>query len=74
MAKHVYLMVNCKTDGCETPCMLRYYGLYEGQRELVKDGPDHFLYECAACRQTHRYTLEEARMELFDYPIPAARE
>lgn len=71
MAKHVYLVVDCSTPLCGTMCVLRYEGLYEGAKELVKTSSTEFDYQCAKCGQTRRYRIEETRIELFDSaPVP----
>ena len=66
MAKHVYLVVDCVTPLCGTMGVLRYEGLYEGHKELVKTSPTEFDYECPNCHQTHRYRIDQTRIELFD--------
>ena len=71
MAKHVYLVVNCTTPLCGAMCVLRYEGLYEGSKELVRTSPTEFLYECSECGQSRRYLIAETRVELFDSaPVP----
>jgi hypothetical protein len=68
MAKHVYLVVTCKTAKCGNLCAIKYYGLYKGRFEIGKQTPAEFWYKCGECSQDHRYEIEEARMELYDAP------
>jgi hypothetical protein len=62
MARHLWLVVLCKTPDCENLCPLKYYGLDMGQDEFSENCPPKFSLECKRCRREYRYKLEETRV------------
>jgi hypothetical protein len=70
MAKHLYVVVDCKTEGCKKVCAVKYHGVDVGQVEIGELAPTGSEYQCGLCGQTHRYEMTEKRMEVFDFPPP----
>jgi hypothetical protein len=59
MAMYFYLGALCKNHQCENLCALRFFGTDSEQIEPEDAMPTSFIYECAQCRQSHRYEREE---------------
>jgi len=62
MAKHLWLVVTCKTPQCGNLCAIKYHGIDIGVIEIAEKAPSGFSYQCGKCHQTRRYEVEETRI------------
>ena len=74
MPKHLYLVVDCKTQGCGNVCAIKYHGEDIGAIEIGEMAPTGFSYQCGLCHRNHRYEISETRIQAFDFPPPAGWE
>lgn len=70
MPKHMWLVVLCKTRGCNTTIPIKYHGIDIGAIEYAELAPTGFSYQCGRCLQTHRYEIEETRIESLSLAPP----
>jgi hypothetical protein len=70
VAKHLWLVVTCKTPKCGNLCAIKYHGTDIGAIEIAEMVPTGFSYQCGLCHRTHRYEIEETRIEHLDVAPP----
>lgn len=56
---YLYLCITCKTPGCHNIGVLKYFGSDTVRLEIQEATPTAVLYQCGACRMTHRYESED---------------
>jgi len=62
---HVFLGVDCKTNGCKGKFVLAYLGEEPNVlQSFTMQAPSRFRLHCLNCDETHRYSFSEIhRME-----------
>lgn len=70
MAKRMWLTVACKTPGCNTTIPIKDHGPDIGAVSYEELAPTGFSYQCGRCKQTHRYEIEETRIQSLDLAPP----
>jgi hypothetical protein len=70
MAKHLYLVVTCKTPSCGRVGAVRYHGVQQGKPDLSSVPNVGFIYGCAQCGRIHQFETSETRAESFDFDPP----
>lgn len=68
---HLYLMLDCKTPGCEMKHLVRYVGEGEPVPGFVSvHVPNFFPVACPECRNSHDYQSDDLRQAELDAPPP----
>lgn len=57
------VVATCKTVGCGNVIAFAHKGRQVGPIQNPGNNSSEFLYQCGACRQVHKYSLIDARME-----------
>jgi hypothetical protein len=70
MAKHIYLVVTCKTPSCGRVGAVKYHGLQRGEFDPGSVPKVCFIYDCTSCGAIDRFETAETRVEFFDFDPP----
>jgi len=67
---HFYVYVDCKTTGCKERQILHHDEFDPSDSEACTMAviPSSWEAQCSACRQTHRYSVDD----VLDYPSDEA--
>ena len=68
---HFYLVVHCRTPGCNTLHALKYHGEKgKGPEEVPHTTPSPLWIRCPECKLNHDYSSAQLRMIERDEPPP----
>lgn len=70
MPMHVYLSVNCKTQGCNTTIPIKHFGVDEGGVEIGEMTPLRVDCGCRRCGKSHWYEQAEFFVQKLPYGPP----
>jgi hypothetical protein len=79
MAKHLYLVADCRNSRCANICVFRYMGNDDDDDddddddniEQLNTNPLQVRYTCGLCHQRHDYEIMNMRMEFLGVPPPS---